>query len=76
MSQLFTSGGQGIRASASASVLPVKIQVWFPLGARDEAWSLKAFVWQKFYYSEKGTQKASDTDIRRGTESAHHASLI
>ena len=32
MSQLFTSGGQSIGASASASVLPVSIQGWFPLG--------------------------------------------
>ena len=32
MSQLFTSGGQGIGASASASVLPINIQEWFPLG--------------------------------------------
>ena len=30
MSQLFTSGGQSIRASAS--VLPMNIQCWFPLG--------------------------------------------
>ena len=30
--QFFTSGGQSIRASASASVLPVNIQGWFPLG--------------------------------------------
>ena len=30
-SQLFTSGGQSIRASASAEVLPVNIQGWFPL---------------------------------------------
>ena len=30
MSQLFTSGGQNIRASVSASVLPVNIQGWFP----------------------------------------------
>ena len=29
--QLFTSGGQSIGASASASVLPVNIQDWFPL---------------------------------------------
>ena len=29
---LFTSGSQSIRASASASVLPVNIQDWFPLG--------------------------------------------
>ena len=32
MSQFFTSGGQRIRASASASVLPMNIQDWFPLG--------------------------------------------
>jgi len=32
MSQLFTSGGQNIGVSASESVLPVKIQDWFPLG--------------------------------------------
>ena len=32
MSQLFMSGGQSIEASASASVLPVNIQDWFPLG--------------------------------------------
>ena len=32
MSQFFPSGGQSIRASASASVLPMNIQDWFPLG--------------------------------------------
>ena len=32
MSQLFTSGSQSIRTSASASVLPRNIQDWFPLG--------------------------------------------
>ena len=32
MSQFFTSGGQSIGVSASASVLPVNIQDWFPLG--------------------------------------------
>ena len=31
MSQLLASGGQSIGASASASVLPVNIQDWFPL---------------------------------------------
>ena len=30
MSQFFTSGGQSIGASVSASVLPVNIQHWFP----------------------------------------------
>ena len=32
MSQLFASGGQSIGASASAPVLPMNIQNWFPLG--------------------------------------------
>ena len=32
MSQFFTSGGRSIGASASASVLPMNIQDWFPLG--------------------------------------------
>ena len=32
MNWLFASGGQSIGASASASVLPMNIQGWFPLG--------------------------------------------
>ena len=32
MNWLFTSGGQSIRPSASASALPVNTQGWFPLG--------------------------------------------
>ena len=32
MSQFFTSGGQRIGVSASAPVLPMNIQDWFPLG--------------------------------------------
>ena len=32
MSQCFTSGGQSIGVSASALVLPMTIQNWFPLG--------------------------------------------
>ena len=32
ISQFFTSGGQYIGVSASASVLPMNIQGWFPLG--------------------------------------------
>ena len=37
LSQLFTSGGQSIGASALASVLPVNPQGWCPLGLTD--WS-------------------------------------
>ena len=32
MSQFFSSNGQSIEVSASASVLPMNIQHWFPLG--------------------------------------------
>ena len=32
MSQLFTSSGQSIGVSASASVLPMNVQDWFPFG--------------------------------------------
>ena len=32
LSRLFASGGQSIEDSASASVFPMKIQGWFPLG--------------------------------------------
>ena len=32
MSRFFTTGGQNIRVSASASVLSMNIQDWFPLG--------------------------------------------
>ena len=35
MSQFFTSGGQSIGVSASASVLPMNIQALFPLGLTD-----------------------------------------
>ena len=35
VSHFFISGGQSIRVAASASVLPVNIQDWFPLGWTD-----------------------------------------
>ena len=35
MSWLFAWGGQSIGASASASVLPMNTQAWFPLGLTD-----------------------------------------
>ena len=35
LSRFFTSGGQSIDVSASASVLPMNIQDWFPLGLTD-----------------------------------------
>ena len=35
VSQIFSSGSQRIRASASAPVFPMNIQGWFPLGLTD-----------------------------------------
>ena len=43
MSQLFTLGGQSIVASALASVHPMNIQVWFPLGLTDLILQSKGF---------------------------------
>ena len=42
MSQFFTPGGQSIRVSSPASVLPMNIQDWFPLG-----WTL---LWITLYF--------------------------
>ena len=49
MSQLFTSGGQSIGVSASASVLPMNNQDWFPLG------------WTGWISAVQGTLKSSPT---------------
>ena len=50
MSQLFTSGGQSIGVTASASALTINIQDWFPLG-----WA----GWISLL--SKGSQKSSPT---------------
>ena len=63
ISQFFASGGQSIEVSASASILPMNIQDWFPLGLtglislQSEELSRvfsnttvqKRFFWQKFF---------------------------
>ena len=58
VSQLFTPGGQSIRASASASVLSMSIQCWFPLGLtglislQSKGFSRifsSATIWKQFY---------------------------
>ena len=52
MNQLFASGGQRIGVSASASVLPMNIQDWFPLGWTD--WiSLKSKRLSRVFSSTK-----------------------
>ena len=44
MSQFFASGGQSIGVSASASVLPVNIQDWFPDGLAGKVFSYMLIV--------------------------------
>ena len=69
-SQFFTSGGQNIAASASASVLLMNIQGWFPLGLTDlislrskglsRAFFISASIWLLHYiihYSCMGHEK-------------------
>ena len=54
MSWLFASGGQSIGASASASVLPMNIQGWFPL------------VWTGLILQSKGLSRVfSSTTVRK-----------
>ena len=48
MSQIITSGDQSIRASTSASVLPMNIQGWFPLGLIDLISLLSKGLWRVF----------------------------
>ena len=48
MSQFFTSGGQSIRVSALASVLPMNIQDWFPLGWTGWISLLSKGLWRVF----------------------------
>ena len=56
MSQLFASGGQGIGASASASVPPMYIRGWFPLGLADlislQSKGLSTLLWQPWEANE------------------------
>ena len=55
MSQFFTSGGQSIGVSASASVLPMNIQDWFHLGWT--GWISLQFKWLSRIFSNITVQK-------------------
>ena len=64
-SQFFASGGQSIRASASASIFPRNIQDWFPLG-----WTGWISLLSKgilHLYKNKKDQKSSLYSWRRRT---------
>ena len=60
MGQFFASGGQSIGASASASVLPMNIQDWFPLGLTD----------LNFLQSEGLSRVLSNTAVQEHSSSA------
>ena len=53
---LFASGGQSIGASASASVLPMNIQGWFPWIFKIDSFNLLA-VQEMLIYSKKKKKK-------------------
>ena len=57
MSQLFASGGQSIGDSASASVLPMNIQDWFPLGWTGSFWISLQSKWLSRVFSNITDQK-------------------
>ena len=57
MSQFYASGGQNIGVSASASVLPMNIQDWFPLGLTGLLSLQSKGLWKCFlqHHSSKGS---------------------
>ena len=54
MSQLFTSGGQNIGASASTSVLPMNIQDWFSFSL-----AFSMIKWMLISLQSRGSQESS-----------------
>ena len=72
MNQLSTSGGQSIRASASASVLPMNIQSWFPLRLTGlvsllSKGSSRVFssttVWKRYFFGAAQPSSQSNSHI-------------
>ena len=69
MSQFFVSDGQSIGASASASVLPMNIQDWFPLG-----WTVWISLQSKGFsrvFSNTTVQKHQFFNAVQGSNLAH-----
>ena len=59
VSRLFTKGGQSVGASASASVLPIYIQDWFPLGLTGLISFLSRGLSRVFFSSTVGKHQPS-----------------
>ena len=70
MSQFFTSGGQSIGVSVSASVLPVNIQDWFPLGL--PGWISLQSKGLKRVFSNTTVQKHQFFDAQLSSQSIIH----
>ena len=69
-SQLFTWGGQSIGASASASVLPMNIQGWFPLGLT--GWTSLQSKGLSRVFSNTTVQKHQLFDTQLSSQSNSH----
>ena len=63
MSQFFASGGQNIGASASASVFPMNIQGWFPLGLTSLISFLSKGLSRVFSYITVQKHQFYDTEL-------------
>ena len=70
MSQFFTSGGQNIGVSASASVLPMNIQDWFPLGWT--GWISLLFKGLSRVFSNTAVQKHQFFSAQLSSQSNSH----
>ena len=70
MSQFFVSGGQIIGVSASASVLPMNIPDWFPLGWTGWTSLLSKWLWRVF--SNTPVQKHQFFSAQLSSQSNSH----
>ena len=69
-SQFFTSGGQSIEVSASASVLPMNVQDWFPLGWT--GWISLQSKGLSRVFSNNAVQKRQFFSVQLSSQSSSH----
>ena len=74
MSQFFTSGGQSTGVSASASVLPMNIQDWFPLGLT--SWISLQSKWLSRVFSNTTVQRHQFCGLNRTKGGGRRNSLL
>ena len=73
MSQFFTSGGQSIGASASASILPMNIRNWFTLGLTGLISLLSQGLWRVFSSNTTWKRQFFDTQPSLWSNAHIHA---